>query len=642
MKFSYSLIKQLVPGLPVKAKVAEELYLKSFETEDGGGDILNIEIPHNRYSDAASHWGVAKEAAAIFNLKARPPKGLTDNKFRAENRGLLKISIHSARLARRYGALYGTLEGRGSTPVWLRQTLATCGLQSINPVVDIMNYVMLETGQPLHAFDADKLEGDLRVRRARKGETILTLDNQRFTLQEQDLVIADAKEPVALAGIKGGKKAEVDRKTKRIIVEAANFDQVVIYQTSRRLNLLTDASARFGHGLAPVLVDRGLNRVQVLLRDLTGFKLLDSVNLGETVWSREIIGFAVEKFNALIGLNLNKRQISGLLRRLGFKILPADRFQGQFDFLVEVPAVRSDITIFEDLVEEVARLYGYNELPPRPPQINLTSATEDDLIRLKDRLRRILVGLGLSEVYTYSFSASGDALSYQLENPIAVDKSYLRVELSSGLKKVIRENAVRLAGEPRPPQWLGLFEIGKVFRRDWPEKTCLGIALWSKKDNAFLKLKGVVTQTLYRAGLVDFLFQPSGRQLLIITDNQVLGQMEWSGEELALAEIDLDSLLRLINEEYQFRPLPRYPSVVRDLSLAMKENVLVGELLEAIYQAPSPYLWEADLLDYYDERHFTFRLVFQAKDRTLRDEEVNREVEKIVKFLGRKFSFRVR
>jgi len=631
MKFSYSLIKEMVPGLPAKRRLVEELNLKSFEAEDGRGDLINIEIPHNRYSDAASHLGVAREAAAVFNLKLKEPKGIAKI-LKFPSRKILNVKIDNRDLCPRYTALLVEVDSVGQSPSWLKRYLTTCGLKPINVVVDVMNYVMLETGQPLHAFDADKIKKGLAVRLAKKGEVITTLDNQKFKLDGEVLVIADAAGPVAIAGIKGGKGAEVNAKTRRIIIEAANFDSVNIYKTSKKLNLTTDASSRFTHGMSPSLTEIGVSRAATLLEELVGGRVKDSVDIDKALSSRKIIGFSIDKFSSLIGLNLDKKEVIPYLVRLRFKIILSKK--KEFDFLVEAPKVRTDINVFEDLVEEVARLYDYNKIPSKPPLIRIEPAREEITLKIKDKIRSFLTGAGFSEVYNYSFSSKGKEISYELENPIASDKNFLRKNLKGGLQDGLRDNS-RFFNDIR------IFEIGKVFNKKTQEELHLGIALNSKEDS-FLELKGAIEHLLQQLGVVDLFFRPKDGGLIVESDDKILGEIVFLRKDSVAAEINLDKLTRLVEEEYEFLPLPKYPAVMRDLSLEMREAVQVGDILNAIETAPAKNVRNVDLIDYYDPKRFTFRLVFQSEKKTLTDEEVNKELDSIIKALKRRFRLQVR
>ncbi len=634
MKFSYSLIKQLVPGLPTKKKTIEALNLRSFEVEDSKGDLFLVEVPHNRYSSAASHLGIAREAAAIFNLKLKELK--ISSPQPRNRRPPLRVVIDDPSLCPRYEARVFEIAKAGRSPAWLQNILKTCGLRPINVVVDIMNYAMLETGQPLHAFDAEKIEGNtIKVRLAKKNEPITTLDNQKYLLSEETLVVADSKDLLAIAGVKGGKKAEVDQKTRRIVVESANFDRVSIYRTWHRLGLATDAAVRFSHGITPALTSQGAGRAARLLEELVGARLLGAVDVYPKPVRGTIIEFDPEKFNNLIGAKLDRKVMVNYLVRLGFEIKPGPRTKDRF--LVRVPVARDDVQIFEDLVEEVARIHGYNELEAKPPVIGVTPASEAETVRLKDKTRTLLVAAGFSEVYNYSFSSKKSRDSYELLNPIASDKKYLRPNLEEGIENNLEANA-KFFDE------IKIFELGEVFKVSGEELHLgLGIKLnKSKKGEAFLGLKGVVEHLLYGVGLSDFHFNPEKNSLAIHIDNQSLGKIEARSASSALAELDLGRLTSYLTEEYEYRPIPKYPAVMRDLSLEVRGGLRVGEILSAIQAQASGNLRDVDLIDYYDESHFTFRLVFQSDQKTLLDQEVNQELGKIVSYLAQKFNAKVR
>lgn len=647
MKFSYFLIKKLGTRIPEKPKLIEGLNLHAFETVDLGGDSLEISVPANRYSDAASHYGMAVVASAIAGKKAGSLK-LPSLKLRPKS-VKVKINVVSKKLCPRYSGLYAEVKKIEPSPKWLQEILIACGLRPINNVVDVMNYVMLEVGQPMHAFDAEKIEGTINVRMAASGERILTIDGVEYKLSSQDLVIADDKSLLAVAGIKGGKKAEVMGRTRKLIVEAANFDSVSIYKTARYLNLFTDASARFSHGLSPVLVERGIKRAAALLKDVCGAKVGDWVDFNLRKPSKTVVKFDIAKFNQLTGLNLKEKDCFGYLKNLGFGI------KGK---LVEAPAERLDVSIMEDLAEEIVNLSGYDDLPAAVPNIRLIPSGAEDGITLKDVIRSVLSGFGLSEVYNYSFVSRQAALTsaeiwngkpIALRNPISSDWQYLRPSLQPHLLKNLEEN-LRFYDTVR------IFEIGKVFPSDNQEVAALGVALASKKGDVFLELKGLADSLLRGVGLTDFAMVPYGNGLRIESDHSVVGYLKTAGGVkskagavfAAAAEIDLDKLAKLAVEEKEYRPLPKYPSVVRDLSIILPNNQRVGPVQDVIENA-SHLLDDVDLIDWYqdeqmgdDKKSLTWRLVFQAEDRTLTDEEVGREVEKIVTALRQNFEVEVR
>jgi len=667
MKFSYSLLKNLVPKISSKQALLDGLNAYSFEAEDLGGDTIEVSISPNRFSDAASHWGLAVEIAAILGV--RPRVSIYDLKFQKPTKkeaGLFAISIKEKNLCPRYGAQYFENIKVKESPAWLKKILKDCGLRPINNVVDIMNYVMLETGQPLHAFDYDKLEADIAdpreiiVRRAKAGEKIKTLDEGDYELNKDVLVIADARGPLAIAGIKGGKRAEVDSSTKRIIVEAANFDSVAIYKTAKSLNLVTDASIRFSHNLSPFLVRVGLARGAELLKE-SGARVGGWMDIYKEEPFKKIIGFDIEKFNHFIGVKISAGQASAYLKRLGFVIKKT-----KVDHLeIEIPLIRQDVESFEDLAEEVARLYGYNNLKLAHPSVALKASETEDIIKFKDGIRKDLIGLGLTEVMNYSFTSKeeidfGDFWSEkqaEISNPVSSEFQYLRTSLAPSLLKNVKQNFKFFDS-------VKIFEIGKVFNKNDKgviERWRLGIILGSKNKETVFELKGIVSQLLEKAGLVDYFMRDIGKTLKYLENNGglriesdhsvvgYLGKAKETKEHVSVAEIDLEKLLLLVEGELEFKPIPKYPSINRDISVLASSVVRVGDLLEAIELAPVKYVQDVDLIDEYvseelgdDRQSLTFRIVFRADDHTLTDAEADAELLKIVNILKQKFSVEIR
>ena len=692
MKFSYSLIKKLVPAIKSKRDLINKLNLHFFEAEDLSGNVLDISIPPNRFSDAASHIGIGREVSAILGIKMRTYADYTQKcaeVFRVSPRSVrasqrFRVEVQDKNLCPRYVAQYFENIKVGPSPKWVKDVLVDCGLRPINNVVDIMNYAMLETGQPLHAFDYDKLvtsdkrQATIIVRRAKKGEKITTLDDKSYELNKNILVIADIKRPLAIAGIKGGKEAEIDKNTKRIVVESANFNGVNIYKSSKTLKLFTDASLRFSHNISPELTIIGLNRASQLLAEVSGAKAGQIVDVNFTKSRKKIIKFNLEKFNQFIGLNLDVKTVRLYLERLGFKINQNQKSRRkvgtptetsglitQNSFLVEAPLLRQDIKLFEDLAEEAIRLHGYNRLKSRPPHIYLHLSGFEDQIVLKDKIRKVLIAAGLSEVSNYTFIGETDLVFgknwgdkvVELENPISAQLKYLRPSLAPHLLKNIEGN-FRFFDEVK------IFEIGKTFFRDnknkLNEKLILGIALASKNNGqVFFELKGIIKEFFGKIGLVDYLmpemadgnnYLQSNEVLKIESDGAVIGYLGGVNKsfvkgDAALAEIDLDALLKLVVEEHEYRPLPKYPSMMRDISILVEPTVRVGEIMQAIQEVDLKYIEDVDLIDEYDvasKRSLTFRVIFQAQDRTLTNKEINQEMEKIVKILKNKFKVQIR
>jgi len=689
MKFSYPLIKQLVPKVKSKKELVNTLTTYSFEASDLPRNAFEATIPPNRYSDAASHWGIAKEVSLGMGIPSGIHEviGELEKKSALESKkgeGLFTVVVEDKHACSRYRAEYFENVSVKSSPKWMQDILIDCGLRPINAVVDIMNYVMLECGQPLHAFDYDSLTGYSQqstaknnqtavrnqsavviVRRAKKGEKITTLDGKIYDLNEDILVIADSKKPLALAGIKGGKDAEVTNKTRRIIVEAANFNARHIYASSRRLGLHTDASQRFSHAMSPALVPIGLHRAEELLVGLTMAHPGEILDIRYDKPKRTIIKFDLAQAAKLIGVDFDPHTVRRIFTLLGFTTKIAASSPDPYpakDFFVEVPALRTDIETPQDLAEEIARLYGYNKIKSTPPRIHLLPVKTADSLILSDTARSILVSFGYSEVYNASFIGEKDfsvrdirADLLLVQNPISADYAYLRPNLGVLLSRNIESN-FRFFDAPH------LFEIGDVFRKDAKrgvqEKTMLGIAIGAKNKEVFFEVKGVLDALLGRLGLVDFRMVPLGRgqnqrpmvpefldQKSIVEiksgDTSLgyvgIGVSAMKGGFAAFAEINLNELLTLVSEEREYKPLTKYPSVLRDVSLSLPQPASIGDITQAIQETDLKEIEDVDLIDEY-KNSFTFRIVFQAEDRTLTDAEVNRKMEKVYAVLQKRFN----
>lgn len=667
MKFSYTLIKKLAPVIKNKKDLIEKLNEFAFEAVDTGGNSFEVALPANRYSDAASHIGIAREISAIYGKKFESPVfNLKISKSNGSAKANFRVSIEDRKLCSRYMGQYFENVKFGVSPKWMRDVLKECELRPINAVVDVMNYVMLETGQPLHAFDYDKIaQTQIVVRRAKKGEKIVSLDDKNYELNENILVIADSQKPLAIAGIKGGKTAEVGATTKRIIVEAANFAGANIYRASKSLKLATDASVIFSHNISPILAEIGLNRARQLLEEIAGAKAGAIIDVNYAKPGKKIIKFDTEKFKKLIGVDLSAKVCRSYLEKLGFKINGSSSTVNSSSFTVEVPAWRSDVSIFEDLAEEIARLYGYNKLKSQPPKIHIHPSGFEDQIVFKDKIRKVLTGFGFDEVLNYSFIGEDDLNKnsawknklLELENPISSQAKYMRPSLAPSLIRNIESN-FRFFNN------IKIFEIGKVFYGNTLEKLNLGILIASKKDKQiFFELKGAIENMFKGIGLVDYMMpEPkkgdwvndltgnliSGEILKIESEEKVIGyigRVDYPGAEAVLAEINLDVLLELVKEEHEYRPLSKYPSIMRDISVLVSPAVKVGEMMRLIQESNLKYIEDVDMVDEYEmngRRSLTFRIIFQAEDRTLKEKEAGDEIEKIKKLLKSKFGAEIR
>ncbi|MBI1960739.1 MAG: phenylalanine--tRNA ligase subunit beta [Candidatus Liptonbacteria bacterium] len=659
MKFSYPLLKKLVPALPSKTACLDALTMHAFEAEDIGGPTIDISVTPNRYADAASHWGIARELAAILNTRTTVPQKRIVN---PPQRGAIRATIRSAGACPRYMAYALSVKKHTGTPKWMKDVLVACGLRPINLVVDITNYVMLETGQPLHAFDADAITNRaIVVRNAHDGEEITSIDGKRYRLQKDDLVIADAHRALGIAGIKGGHGSEITGDTKEIILESANFEPTGVYRTSRRLRLATDASARFGHGMSPELAAIGGDRAVALLVELAGAKLLDTCDVYPKPQGKKTVLFNINRHNTLIGSATTTRDAAATLKRLGFSVRSGTRTS---DLRVDIPPLRLDVERHEDISEEIARIGGYEAIVPRAPTIAIRPATVSDDIRGEENIRRILSALGYDEVRTHSFIAKRDeeraiadlrAYSPQgggglveMENPISEEFWYLRPTLSVPVRAAAEENAKH--GTP-----VRIFETGAVFasaHAEPKEDRHLGIALLSNEKANAIELKGICEELLKRLGIVEFFFREESGVLRLESDHTVVGMLTVSTigrHALAYAELRVDALLQLAEEEREYEPLPKFPSVMRDVSFVVNADARIGPMVEAIQNMDVKEIADVDVMDTYQDeaigdnrKSVTFRIVFRSDDRTLTDGEVDQKMTGIVKLLEETFSAEIR
>lgn len=688
MKISYNWLKEYVKNLPKPEKLADLLTMHSFEVEGiekvGNDYVLNIDVLPNRAHDCLSHIGVAREAAAVSGLRFKVPAlpaGRQSLKL-SEDRSLktgdfVSIEVKDSELCPRYTARVITDIKVGPSPKWLRERLEAVGQQSINNIVDATNYVAFEIGQPLHAFDAEKLTGKkIIVRRARKGEKITTLDNEKCDLDNDVLIIADSRDPIAIAGIKGGKKAEIDKSTKTIILESANFNLHNVHKSSRKLGIATESSLRFEHGLDPNLASEAIDRLAGLIsasggpRRMTGQKIAKGM---VDIYPRKLrpckIGVGLFKVNNLLGVKISEREVIKILNLLEFKVK-----KGIDRLIVEVPTRRLDIEISQDLIEEVGRIYGYEKIPSKPPLGILVSAEADDLRSLRNKVKDILEGLGLSEVYNYSFIGEEDLKKLkqspknyiELENPLSLDLKYLRRDLIIGLLKNTRDN-FRHFGEGR------LFELGKVYLKD--EKMMLAGIIWRKTNERelFYEIKGIVDGLLNKLGISNQwyddvkatsewsnkAFWHSGISAEIKIGNEEMGFVGAINPEIlskfgikgstAAFNLDFELLLKLISEELIYQHPSKYPAVIRDIAVLVNRGDRVIDVLNVINSVGGELVRDVDLFDMYEggemprnKKNLAFHIVYQSDERTLTDGEVDKIHNRIVREISKRMGWEVR
>jgi len=657
MKISYNWLQSFFKKkLPAPEKVADLLTMHSFETElvkkVGSDYLLDVDVLPNRAHDCLSHLGIAREIAAITNSKLQIPNYKKNQKSKIKNQNLVKAEIKDKKLCPRYTVRAVVNVRVGSSPKWLQERLEVCGLRPISNIVDIANYVMLEIGQPLHAFDADKLKskGETKtiiIRRAKKGERITTLDNEKYSLDENILVIADGKNPVCVAGIKGGQDSGIDRQTNQIILEAANFSPQIIRQGSRQLNLETDASWRFEQGLDPNLTEEAVDMAACLIQEIAGGEILDGiVDVYPIETKPKKIKLDIKRVKSLLGVDIPIKEIKSTLERLGFRSSNLEtRSLSQLrdsvskfsKFQIEVPTRRIDVYIPEDLIEEIGRIYGFEKITSQLPTATLIPSVRNEDLIYQSKIRDILSNLGFSEVYNYSFISDKGV---EVLNPISREQKYLRPNLAINLIKNIKENK-KYFKEVR------LFEIGKVFGKNKSkliEKKKLGVVLL---PTDFYRLKGVIEILLNKLRITDVWYnEATGKNIRaeIMIGNNLLG---WLGDNIF--ELDFEKIVKLATEERIYMPPSKYPAIVRDIALLVERGTKVVEALNLINAAGGHLVRDVDLFDMYEgeeipcgKKNLAFHIIYQSDDYTLTDKEVNKLQEKIINTLEEEGGWEVR
>lgn len=623
--------------------------------------VILFEITPNR-PDCLSMIGMAREVAATFDLPIMLPDTSIHTEI-APSTPEVKVTVEDAELCPRYACR--VIEGVqvGPSPQWLQSKLIKAGMRPINNIVDITNYVLLEYGQPIHAFDLDRLKGpEIIVRHAKEAEEMETLDGTLRKLNADMLVIADGERPVAIAGIMGGQDTEVHEGTVNLLIEVANFNKSSIRETSRRLGLRSEASSRFEKGISPEVVEDALNRVCHLIEKLGCGQV---VNRRVDVYQKHHVPAQIlvrpERINQILGTKLTIEEIQGFFMRIECTVVPLSNGLG-----VTPPAYRLDLLKEIDFVEEVARLYGYDQLDDTLPQdASFGSYTRRQ--RLERTVRDQMTGQGLNEICTYSFVSPKvlDLLclpqdapwrqSVVIRNPLGEEYSMMRPTLLANLLAVISRNAKRQVEETM------LYEIGNTFRpASWPvvdeplEERRVAVGLMGEKVD-FFRAKGVVEGLLGRLKIKGLRYVPltdspifhPGRTAEIYSGEirlgvvgelhpQVLGQYDLTKRVYA-AELDFEVLLALANDQYLFASLPKFPAATRDIAITIDRQVPNQAVVETILSAGGELLDGISLFDVYQgaqieasKKSMAYALSFRAPDRTLVDEEIQGAMKAIV------------
>ncbi|HZO88435.1 MAG TPA: phenylalanine--tRNA ligase subunit beta [Chthonomonadaceae bacterium] len=642
------------------------------------GPVLDVYVTPNR-GDCLSVIGVAREVAALYGLPLHPPvpPPSSEGGPTAEQ---TSVTIKDLDLCPRYAARLARGIQIGPSPAWMQARLEAAGMRPINNVVDVTNYVMLELGQPLHAFDLDKLaEGRIVVRRPHPGETITTLDGEERILTPNMLIIADAEKPVAVAGVMGGAESEVSEQTTNILLESAHFNPLSVRRTARALGLRTEASYRFERVVDPDGVRRALDRACELLAEIGQPEAVPGVvDIYPHPIAPRTLFLRVRRAAELLGMDIASHVAADCLRALGFEVLT--HAHGETDTLeVHIPTFRSDITLEEDLIEEVGRIYGYENIPETLPVGNTTQGGDSAEGRFIIRIKRLLAASGLQEVVTHSlgapsfFDAPDDAVRrVAIRNALSAEVSGLRRSLIPSLLEVARHNAAR--GQHA----LSIFEVGRVFQNEGIDTidtveyvAVAGLLIGELTEPGwqhdvppipadYPTLRGIVERLLGGLFITNASFRPlgelasflpqfhPGRTAIIHLGNErpegVLGEVHprvvaklgLRGRVYAF-EISLAALQQATPPEGpRYHPLSRYPAVTRDLAPRVAVSLPYAAVEAAICAANVPLLESLHLTDVFTGpplpegmKSFTLSFTFRAPDRTLTDADVNDSLARI-------------
>jgi len=633
--------------------------------------VFDIKTYANR-PDCLSIVGTAREAAATFNTPLNIPEtSYTENDKLSKD--IVSVEVNAPQLCPRYmGKVVYDIKIEPS-PKWMQKALIAAGVRPISNIVDITNYVMLELGQPMHAFDFKYVEGQkIIVRNANKDEMITTLDGKERQLTEDMLVIADENKPVALAGIMGGEKSGVYDDTDVVLFESATFNPVSIRTTSRTLGMRTESSSRYEKGLDAANCELALNRAMHLVEKLGVGKIAQGcVDVLNADVEPRTLKVSIRKINELLGLDLPGNTMDGLLRRLQIEAYTEDE-----DTLVcQIPTYRQDLQNTADIAEEILRIYGFDKIPSKLPEMHIESKGRTMRQRMNLLIRSFMASHGLYEAVHYSFMSPSayDLLmldedddlrnAVKILNPLGEDYSLMRTSLMPAMIKTISNNLNHRIDDVK------LFEISKTFHESNDELPLevnrLSIGVCSD-DESFFTVKGRIESLLKPLGLKNYEFVRGGanflhpgRRAVMMVDEVPVGFIGELHPDVAegmgikrrtyLAEVNLDELLEITRSELVVADLPKYPAVDRDLAIVVDKDQPVGQLLSLIKTASSPLLESVEIFDIYEgaqvgenKKSVAFSMIFRAKDRTLVDDDVNSKFNKIVRVLEKNFNAKLR
>jgi len=612
--------QELSDKLSYSGTLVEEYY-----PDNKSDTIFDLEITPNR-GDCVSHIGIAREVAALQNksLKKEP----LELKMSSQNASsAISVKVNDSNACPRYLARVINNVKVSESPDWLKHKLTKCGLKPINNIVDVTNYIMLDLGQPMHAFDLLKISSaSIIVRKAKNGEEIKTLDGEQHKLKSDDLVIADEDTPIAVAGIIGGFNSQISNQTIDIVLEAAEFERRMIRASSKRIGIATDASYRFERGIDSSCVEYAINKAAKMMQELAGGTILSGIVKFESDKEVNFVTFDEKKINNLLGTNLSKDEIDSILRNLGFKVTGAS---------CQIPSWRHDISIWQDLAEEVSRILGLNNIKMMP--IPKSTPTKKSDYYYKEYLKDILASMGYSEVYTYSLLSDKDLAEAQLsakdlleiKNPMQPENKYLRSSIIPGLLKAVAKNPTF---DP-----VLVFEIANIFNKKNEEPKLAVVASGKSAKESIETLKNnlgeiisglkIEINEIGREELSRFKIRKPYTYVFEFSLKDISKKMKLSNKDLKL-KINKDSIV--------YRPISKYPSLTRDLAFVIDRKKNSKEVRHTIYQV-SESINRVELFDEFasdklgkNKKNLAYHIYFQLPDRTMDDKEADGVVKKII------------
>lgn len=623
-------------------------------------EILDFEITSNR-PDCFSIEGLGREAAISLNEEFKNPhKNLEKEVKTVDNIDGLKVDIEATDLCYRYIARVLKDVKIAESPEWMKRRLKACGVRAINNIVDITNYVMLELGEPMHAFDIENVAGKhIIVRRAKDNETIITLDETERTLNKDDLVIADSEKPVAVAGVMGGLNSGITENTKTVVFEAATFKRGSVRLTAKKLGLRTESSSRFEKGLSPEIAIRAINRAIELAEQIGAGKAVEEkIDVYPKKEEQKIIPFEPEKVNSLLGMNISREEMENILTKLGIEIEENN---------LKIPYFRVDLERTADIAEEIIRIHGYNTLNSTLINAESTVGAKTKEQKLQDKIKDFLVEKGFSEMYAFSFIGHKDyekckldsSKAIKIKNPLGEEFSLMRTSMLPTVMQSIATNYNKKNKD------VSLFEMGKIYEDEQgniakgeiaTETEQIAFALYGKNADFYI-VKGIIENILEISNIARYQLErenkvnlhPGRSAKILIGKDKIASFGEVHPEVLAnyginekvyYAEIDIEKFAKYGKNNKKYVSIPKYPAVERDIALVVDEDIEVGQIENIISKKAKNILEKAELFDIYrsdklgeNKKSVAYELIFRAKDRTLTDDEIKNTMEVITKEL---------